>query len=119
MVFGRKAVEDTSVKPTPPTVDQILEDLKRAEPEDPVLTFSPSVLIDSEDKAETDADKNYSDVIAYVAQEKQINKLQGKLFSGFDILRNSHKDLETVSKEVCEQLENIKKERQKIPVNSS
>ena len=118
MVFGRKATEDTLVKPTPPNVDKILEDLKRAEPEDPVFTLSPSVLSEVEDKAESDADKNYSDVITYVAKEKQINNLQEKIFSGFDTLQNSQKELESVSNEVAEQLGNIKKERQKITVTS-
>ena len=118
MVFGRKTTEDTLVKPTPPNVDKILEDLKRAEPEDPVFTLSPSVLAEVEEKAETDADKNYSDVIAYVAKEKQITSLQEKIFSGFDILQNSQKELEAVSNEVAEQLDNIKKERRKINVKS-
>ena len=118
MVFGRKATEDTLVKPSSPNVDKILEDLKRAEPEDPVFTLSPSVLSEVEDKAETDADKNYSDVITYVAKEKQINNLQEKIFSGFETLQNSQKELETVSNEVAEQLGNIKKERQKITVTS-
>ena len=118
MVFGRKATEDTLVKPTPPNVEKILEDLKKAESEDPVFTLSPSVLSQVEDKVETDADKNYSDVIAYVAKEKQINHLQKKIFSGFETLQNSQKELETVSNEVAEQLGNIKKERQKVNVAS-
>ena len=119
MVFGRKSAEDTLVKPTPPNVDKILEDLKRAEPEDPVFTLSPSVLAEVEEKTETDADKNYSDVIAYVAKEKQITGLQEKISSGFDILQSSQKDFESVSNEVAEQLENIKKERQKINTKSN
>ena len=119
MVFGRKSAEDTLVKPTPPNVDKILEDLKRAEPEDPVFTLSPSVLAEVEEKAETDADKNYSDVIAYVAKEKQITSLQEKISSGFDILQSSQKDFESVSNEVAEQLEQIKKERQKINTKSN
>ena len=116
MVFGRKATEDTLVKPCPPNVDQILEDLKSAEPEDPVFTLNPSLLTEVSFNTETDADRNYSDVIAYVAKEKQINNLQEKLFSGFDILQNTQKDLETASNEVAEQLDNIKKERLKINV---
>jgi len=116
MVFGRKATEDTLVKPCPPNVDQILEDLKSAEPEDPVFTLNPSLLTEVSLNTETDADRNYSDVIAYVAKEKQINNLQEKLFSGFDILQNTQKELETASNEVAEQLDNIKKERLKINV---
>ena len=116
MVFGRKATEDTLVKPCPPSVDQILEDLKSAEPEDPVFTLNPSLLTEVSLNTETDADRNYSDVIAYVAKEKQINNLQEKLFSGFDILQKTQKELETASNEVAEQLDNIKKERLKINV---
>ena len=116
MVFGRKATEDTLVKPCPPNVDQILEDLKSAEPEDPVFTLNPSLLTEVSFNTETDADRNYSDVITYVAKEKQINNLQEKLFSGFDILQKTQKELETASNEVAEQLDNIKKERLKINV---
>ena len=77
MVFGRKAVEESLVKPSPPSVDQILEDLKRADPGDPVFSLNPNTVTDVADEdTETDAEKNYKDVLAYVAEEKKITKLQ-------------------------------------------
>ena len=115
MVFGRKALEDTLVKPSPPTVDQILEDLKCADPEDPVYTLDPNNLTEAAtEETESDAEKNYSDVIAYVAKEKGLNNLQEKIFADFDTLLNSQKELQTVSGQVAEQLENIKKKRREV-----
>ena len=40
MVFGRKSAP---VKPKPPGVDEILEDLSKAAPSDPLFSLVPSV----------------------------------------------------------------------------
>ena len=116
MVFGRKSQEDVLVKPSPPSVDQILDDLKVAESDDPVFSLNPNVLNDNSEETQlSDAEKNYKEVIAFVAQEKKISQLQGKISKGFDTLTGSHKEVEAVSKEVADQLEFIKEKRAKIP----
>ena len=115
MVFGRKAVEESLVKPSPPSVDQILEDLKRADPGDPVFSLNPNTVTDvADEETETDAEKNYKDVLAYVAEEKKITKLQEKIFGDFETLLSSQKEFDKVSAEVAEKLDNLKKERLKI-----
>merc|ERR1712126_547039 len=107
--------EESLVKPSPPSVDQILEDLKKADPEDPVFSLNPNTVTDVADEdTETDAERNYKDVLAYVAEEKKITKLQGKIFEDFETLLSSQKDFEKVSSEVADKLDNLKKERQKI-----
>ena len=116
MVFSRK-VDDNLVKPSPPNVEQILEDLKSADPEDPVFTLNPDILNQAE-SSESDSDKNYKSVLAYVAQEKKITKLQDKISQDFDTLVGAQKELESVSTEVASQLDNIKKERASITKNS-
>ena len=117
MVFGRKVTaEEACLKPSPPSVDQILEDLKAADPDDPVFRLNPSKLAeDNEDSDETkDYEKNFRDVTEYVSQEKIIIQLQDRIQQGFDNLVSSQQELESVSASVASQLETIKKERSKI-----
>lgn len=114
MVFGRKTAP---AKPSPPTVDQILEDLKSAEPDDPVYTLNPTLTRDIiEEDPESEVNKNYSDVIGYVAKEKKIKQLEVKVNSGFETLVSSQKELEKVTSEVQSQLSNIKEARNKLGV---
>ena len=114
MVFGRKAAP---AKPSPPTIDQILEDLKSAEPDDPVYTLNPTLTSDIiEEDPESEPNKNYSDVIGYVAKVKKLNNLQEKVTSGFDSLVSSKKELEKVTSEVEGQLNSIKEARNKLGI---
>merc|ERR1719312_518393 len=116
MVFGRKSQEDLMVKPSPPSVDQILDDLKAAESDDPVFSLNPNVLSDSSEANRiSDAEKNYEEVIAFVSPEKRISNLQGKIAKDFDILTGSQNELEAVLKEVADQFELTKEVRAKIP----
>ena len=114
MVFGRKAAP---AKPTPPTVDQILEDLKSAEPDDPVYTLNPTLTRDIiEEDPESEVNKNYADVIGYVAKEKKLKQLQEKVSSGFETLVSSKKELEKVTSDVQSQLSTIKEARNKLDI---
>ena len=114
MVFGRKPAP---AKPSPPTVDQILEDLQIAEPDDPVYTLNPTLTRDIiEEDPESEVNKNYSDVIGYVSKEKKLKQLQEKVNSGFESLVSSQKELEKVTGEVQSQLGNIKEARNKLVV---
>merc|ERR1712133_223396 len=116
MVLGRKSQEDLMFKPSPPSVDQILDDLKAAESDYPVFSLNPNVLSDSSEANQlTDAEKNYKEVIAFVSQEKRISNLQGKIAKDFDILTGSQNELEAVLKEVADQFELTKEVRAKIP----
>jgi hypothetical protein len=57
MVFGWKPAP---ASPSPTTVDQILEDLQIAEPDDPVYTLNPTLTRDIiEEDPESKVNKNY------------------------------------------------------------
>ena len=96
---------------------QNVEDLKSAEPDDPVYTLNPTRTRDIiEEDPESKVNKNYSDVIGYVAKEKEIKQLEVKVNSGFETLVSSLKELEKVTSEVQSQLSNIKEARNKLGV---
>jgi hypothetical protein len=96
---------------------QNVEDLKSAEPDDPVYTLNPTRTRDIiEEDPESKVNKNYSDVIGYVAKEKEIKQLEVKVNSGFETLVSSLKELEKVTSEVQSQLSIIKEARNKLGV---
>ena len=112
MVFGRKA---ELVKPSPPTVEQILEDLQTAEWDDPVYTVSTNIARDIiEEDPESDVNKNYLSVIDYSNNQKKLKQLEVKVNTGFEALESSQRDLEKLTSEVEEQLSNIKETRNKV-----
>ena len=121
MVFGRKVTsEESCPKPSPPSVDQILEDLKAADPDDPVFRLNPSKLAeeDSGESENLDYEQNFRDVSEYVSKEKIIVQLQDRIQQGFENLVSSQQELESVSASVASQLETIKKERSKVDLGS-
>ena len=112
MVFGRKS---ELIKPSPPTVDKILEDLQIAESDDPVYTASTSIARDIiEEDPDSDVNKNYLSVIDYLTNQKKLRQLEVKVITGFESLESSQKDLEKLTSEVEEQLGNIKETRNKV-----
>lgn len=112
MVFGRRS---ELVKPAPPTVDKILEDLQAAESDDPVYTVSTSIARDLiEEDTESEVNKNYLSVIDYVSKQKKLKQLEEKINTGFELLVSSQKDLEKLTSEVDSQLSNIKETRKKV-----
>ena len=119
MVFGRKqTATEAVIKPSPPSIDQILEDLKKAESDDPVFRLNPSKLVETE-AVNPEAERNYREVTEYTGRERQISQLQEKIVEGFDTLVSSQKELESLSSSVADQLEIIKKERSKIDLKTA
>lgn len=93
MVFGRKVAEP--VRPSPPTVDQILEDLKSADPLDPVYTLSKQLLgglinEDSEGDDLSNPNVLYRKVSEYVASADKLDELSTTISQGTDSLTQSH-----------------------------
>ena len=93
MVFGRKVTEP--VRPSPPTVDQILEDLKSADPVDPVYTLSKQLLgglinEDSEGDDLSNPNVLYKKVSEYVASADKLDELSTTISQGTDSLTQSH-----------------------------
>jgi len=112
MVFGRKT---EPIKPAPPTVDKILEDLQSAEPDDPVYTFNTTLTRDIiEEDPDSEVNKNYAAVVDYVSKQKKLKQLEGKVNSGFETLVSSQKELEKLTSEVECQLGDIKEARDKL-----
>ena len=73
MVFGRKAAP---VKPKPPGVEEILEDLSKAAPTDPLFTLVPSVAKALIAEEEVEENKRYHQVAEYLSCEETLNQLQ-------------------------------------------
>lgn len=114
MVFGRKSAP---VKPSPPTVEEILEDLAAARPEDPVYTLNPSVTRDIvEEDSESEVNQNFAKVLDYISKEKKLEKLREKVGKGFENLVSSQNELDQLTSEVQSQLENIKFARKRLEV---
>ena len=93
MVFGRKLAEP--VRPSAPTVDQILEDLQSAEPGDTVYTLSRELLgglinEDSEGEELSNPNVLYRKVTEYVISADRLDELSTTISQGTDSLSQSH-----------------------------
>ena len=113
MVFGRKSAP---VKPKPPGVEEILEDLSKAAPIDPLFTLVPSVAKDLIAEEEVEENKSYQQVAEYLACEETLNQLQHRVTEGFSELVTSQKELGQVTEEVEKQLESLRKARAQLGV---
>ena len=115
MVFGRKSAP---VKPKPPGVEEILEDLSKASPTDPLFTLVPSVAKDLIAGEEVEENKRYQQVAEYLSCEETLNQLQHRVSEGFAELVASQKELGQVTEEVETQLESLRKARAQLGVVS-
>ena len=113
MVFGRKSAP---VKPKPPGVEEILEDLSKAAPSDPLFTLVPSVAKELIAEEEIEENKRYQQVAEYLSCEESLNQLQHKVTEGFAQLVSSQKELGQVTEEVETQLESLRKARSQLGV---
>ena len=113
MVFGRKSAP---VKPKPPGVEEILEDLSKAAPSDPLFTLVPSVAKELIAEEEIEENKRYQQVAEYLSCEESLNQLQQKVTEGFAQLVSSQKELGQVTEEVETQLESLRKARSQLGV---
>ena len=113
MVFGRKSAP---VKPKPPGVEEILENLSKAAPTDPLFTLVPSVAKDLIAEEEIEENKRYQEVADYLSCEETLNQLQHKVTEGFAELVASQKELGQVTEEVETQLKNLRKARAQLGV---
>ena len=113
MVFGRKSAP---VKPKSPGVEDILEDLSKASPTDPLFTLVPSVAQDLIAEEELEENKRYQQVAEYLSCEDTLNRLQHRVTEGFAELVASQKELGQVTEEVETQLESLRKSRAQLGV---
>lgn len=114
MVFGRKSAP---VKPQPPGVEDILEDLAKAPVDDPLFALVPSLARDVvEEDEDTAENRNYKQVADYLAKEEKLSKLQARVGQEFDALVSSQKELAKVTGEVQQQVAALKEARGRIKV---
>lgn len=116
MVFGRKVVASPA-RPSPPSVDEILEDLKAADPSDPVYTLNQELTRDLVDQSPEDGESSsdlsnpsvlYSKVIEYVAAADRLTALSQEVSLGVDSLVASHQSLKELEAEVKDQVQAIR-----------
>jgi len=120
MVFGRKK-SVTPARPVPPTVDQILEDLRTTSDTDPVYNKLDQGLL--QEIIETPAEKEgevteddlgdpnilYQKVVEYISTGNKVDTLGERIRTGYDTLLNSQKELEQLTQEVRCQVEDTRK----------
>jgi len=127
MVFGRKK-SLVPTRPVPPNIDQILEDLKSAGPEDPVFLLNPGLTEELLEDAPETADKQgdvteedladpnflYHKVIEYVSAGGKVEELSQRIICGFDTLLASKRELEELTEQVKCQVEEAKRRRKTV-----
>jgi len=127
MVFGRKK-SLVPTRPVPPNIDQILEDLKSAGPEDPVFLLNPGLTEELLEDAPQTADKQgdvteedladpnflYHKVIEYVSAGGKVEELSQRIICGFDTLLASKRELEELTEQVKCQVEEAKRRRKTV-----
>jgi len=120
MVFGRKK-SVVPARPVPPTVDQILEDLRTTGDQDPVYSLNQGLLdqlveVDTGEKEgevtqEDLGDPNilYQKVVEYVNAGGKVDQLAERIRSGFETLLTSQKELEELTEQVKTRVEDTRK----------
>lgn len=122
MVFGRKK-SNTPAVPVPPSVEQILDDLRAAPNNDPVYSLNPELLEElvdppPEDEFDPEDLSNPSalcqKVAEYVAARDTIGTLAERIGAGFEALVCSQAELEQLTGQVQAQLDAIREKRKKF-----
>lgn len=127
MVFGRKKSLGPS-RPVPPSVDQILDDLRSTTQSDPVFQLNPGLteelvetapellLGDREVTREDLEDPNilYQKVVEYVAAGTKVEQLSQRITSGLDTLLKSQSELEGLTEKVKGQLVETRNKRKTV-----
>ncbi|XP_039983683.1 UPF0449 protein C19orf25 homolog [Xiphias gladius] len=66
-------------RPDPPTVDQILEDINRAAPNDPLFSILEQTGQDSSRPADTDVDLKFQQCRRYLELNERLQEARGQL----------------------------------------
>ncbi|XP_053178693.1 UPF0449 protein C19orf25 homolog [Scomber japonicus] len=88
-------------RPTPPTVDQILEDISRAKPNDPVFTVLEKTGQDSpRSSSPSDADQRFQQCREFLELNERLQAARERLLQQRDELRASGEQLQADVTEV-------------------
>lgn len=81
-------------RPDPPTVDQILEDISRAAPNDPVFSILEQTGQDSSRPSDGDVESRFQQCRRYLELNKQLQEAQGRLLQQREELQVAGEQLE-------------------------
>lgn len=87
-------------RPDPPTVDQILEDISRAAPNDPVFSILEQTGQDSSRPSDSDVESRFQQCRRYLELNKQLQEAQGRLSQQREELQVAGEQLENDVAEV-------------------
>ncbi|XP_075935341.1 UPF0449 protein C19orf25 homolog [Anarhichas minor] len=87
-------------RPDPPTVDQILEDIDRATPNDPVFSILEKTGQDSHRPSDSDVDLQFQQCQQYLELNERLQESRGRLLRQREELRVAGEQLQSDMAEV-------------------
>ncbi|XP_035509365.1 UPF0449 protein C19orf25 homolog [Morone saxatilis] len=81
-------------RPEPPTVDQILEDINRTAPNDPVFSILERTGQDSPRPSDSDVDLRFQQCRRYLELNERLQEVRGQLLRQREELRAAGEQLE-------------------------
>ncbi|XP_040895959.1 UPF0449 protein C19orf25 homolog [Toxotes jaculatrix] len=81
-------------RPDPPTVDQILEDINRAAPNDPVFSILEQTGQDSSRPSDTDVELKFQQCRQYLELNERLQEARGQLIQQREELRAAGEQLD-------------------------
>lgn len=81
-------------RPEPPTVDQILEDINRAAPNDPVFTLLEKTGQDPARPADSEVDLRFQQCRQYLELNERLQEVRGQLLRQREELRAAGEQLQ-------------------------
>ncbi|KAG7514873.1 hypothetical protein JOB18_044738 [Solea senegalensis] len=91
-------------RPDPPTVDQILEDINRAPPSDPVYSILVDKGQDSSQAPDSDLELNFQQCRRYMELNERLQEARGRLLQKREELRMAGEHLDRDVAEVKGQM---------------
>ncbi|KAM3620263.1 uncharacterized protein V6R79_020618 [Siganus canaliculatus] len=81
-------------RPDPPTVDQILEDISKAPPNDPVFSILEQTGQESSRPSDSDVEQKFQQCRQYLELNKRLQEVRGQLHQQKEELRAAGDQLE-------------------------
>ncbi|XP_058494100.1 UPF0449 protein C19orf25 homolog [Solea solea] len=91
-------------RPDPPTVDQILEDINKAPPSDPVYSILEQTVQDSSRAPDSDVELNFQQCRRYMELNERLQEARGRLLQKREELRMAGEHLDRDVAEVKGQM---------------
>ncbi|XP_037530371.1 UPF0449 protein C19orf25 homolog [Nematolebias whitei] len=103
MNFGSKGKKRVVLpsRPDLPTLDQILEDLNKAAPDDPVFSILEETGQDSSCPADSEVERSFQQCRRYLELQEQLKEAQGRL-------QQQREELQTVGEQLNRKVDEVK-----------